>query len=57
MTCDNFLELRNAVFVVDDNNEPVPENIPVDTTVNAADNTAIDRNSIATEDWVFDGVD
>ena len=56
MTRDDFLELRNARFTVDDNNEPVPENIPVATTVDAVADTAIDRNTIAAEDWGFDGV-
>ena len=57
MTRDNFSELRNSGFVVDDNNEPVPENIPVDTTVDAVSDTDIDRNFIASKDWVFGGVD
>ena len=57
MTRDDFLELRNARFTVDDDNEPVPENIPVATTVDAVADTAIDRNTIAAEDWGFDGVD
>ena len=57
MTRDNFLELRNARFTVDDNNEPVPENIPVATTVDAVADTAIDRNTIDAEDWGFDCVD
>ena len=35
MTRENVLELMNAGFKVDDNNEPVPENIPVATTVDA----------------------
>ena len=52
-----FLELRNSGFAVDDDNEPVPENIPVATTVDAVTGTAIDRNAIAAEDWGFDGVD
>ena len=57
MTCDNFLVLGNDVFAVDDENEPVPENKPVATTVDAFANTAVDRNDITTEDGVFDGVD
>ena len=56
MTRDDFLELRNGGFAVDDENEPVPENIPVATTANAFSNTSIDRNAIAAEDWGFDGV-
>ena len=57
MTRDNFSELRNAGFAVYDDNEPVPDNIPVATTVNAFADTAIDRNAIAAEDWGFGGVD
>ena len=57
MKSDNFLVLGNDVFAVNDNNEPVPENIPVATTVDAFTNTAIDRNAITAENWVFDGVD
>ena len=38
-------------------NEPVPENIPVATTVDNVTYTAIDRNAIAAEDWGFGGVD
>ena len=57
MTRDNFLELRNSGFAVDDDNEPVPENIPVATTVDAVADTAIDRNNIDAEDWGFGGVD
>ena len=57
MTRDNFLDLRNAGFVVDDKNEPVPENIPVATTADNVANTDIYRNDIAAEDWVFDGID
>ena len=57
MTRDNFSELRNAVFAVDNENEPVTENITVATTVNAFSDTDIDRNAIAAEDWGFDGVD
>ena len=47
MTRDNVLELRNVGFAVDDKNEPVPENIPVDSTVNSVANTNIDKNVIA----------
>ena len=57
MTRDNILEIRNAGFTVDDNNEHVPENIPVDTTVDSVEDTAIDRNAIAAEYWGFYGVD
>ena len=57
MTRDNVLELRNVGFAVDEDNEPVTENIPVATTVNAVAGTVIDRNIIAAEDRVFDGVD
>ena len=57
MTYDDFSELRNAGFAVDDDNAPVPENIPVATTVDTVSNTAINRNIIAAEDWGFDGVD
>ena len=57
MTHDNFLEIRNARFAVDDGNEPVPENIPLATTVDTVANTAIDRNYIAAKDWGFYGVD
>ena len=57
MTRDNVLELRNSGFAVNDDNEPVPENIPVATTADAVAGTVIDRNSIAAKDWVFDGVD
>ena len=39
------------------NNELVPENIPVATTVEAVADTAIDRNDISDEDWGFGGVD
>ena len=53
----NVLELRNTGFAVDDDNEPVPENIPLATTVDNVADTAIDRNTIAAEDWGFDGVD
>ena len=45
MTRDNILELRNAGFATDNNNEPVPENITVATTVDAVANTDIYRNS------------
>ena len=57
MTRDNFLELRNAGFAVNDNNETVPENIPVSTTIYSVTDTAIDRNAIAAEYWEFGGVD
>ena len=57
MTRDNCLELRNIGFAFDDYNEPVPENIPVATNIDTVNDTAIDRNAIATEDWAFDGVD
>ena len=57
MTCDDFLELSNSGFAVDDGNEPVPENIPVATTVNAVAYTVIDRNAIDDKGWGFDGVD
>ena len=57
MTRDNFLELRNSGFAVDDDNEPVPENISVATTVDAVADTAIDINAISDEDWGLDGVD
>ena len=57
MTRDNFLELRNAGFAVNDNNETVPKNIPVSTTIYSVTDTAIDRNAIAAKGWVFDGVD
>ena len=56
MIGDIFLELSNARFKVDDKNEPVPENIPVSTTVDSAGDTVIDRNAIAAEDWGFYGV-
>ena len=49
--------LRNAGFAVDDNNEPVPENMPVATTVDTVAETVIDRNTIAVEDWGFDDID
>ena len=57
MTRDDFLELRNSILAVDDDNEPVPENITVATTVDAVANTAIDINTIYAEDWGFGGVD
>ena len=57
MTRDDLLELRNARFAVDDNNEPIHDIISVATTVDAVADTVIERNSIAAEDWVFDGVD
>ena len=57
MKRDGFSELMNSGFAVDDNNEPVPQKISVAITVNAVANTTIDRNTIAAEDCVFDGVD
>ena len=51
------MDLRNAGFAVYDDNEPVPENIPVATKVDAVANTTIVRNTISDEDWGFDGVD
>ena len=57
MTHEKISELRNSGFAVDDENEPITENIPVSTTVDAVADTAIDRNAIASEDWGFDGVD
>ena len=48
------MDLRNSGFAVDDNNEPVPENMHVATTVYTVADTVIDRNSIAVEDWEFD---
>ena len=58
MTRDNFSELSNSRLAVDDDdNEPFPENIYVDTTVDAVAGTCIDRNAIAAEDWGFGGVD
>ena len=56
MTRDHFLELRNARFAVDDDNEPVHENISVATTVNAVANTTIDRNNITSYYLGVDGV-
>ena len=49
MTRDDCLELRNSGFVVNDDNEPVPDNIPVATTVDAVSDTDIDRNAISAE--------
>ena len=46
MTRENVLELRNPGFTVDDNNEPITENIPVATTADAVAKTAIDINAI-----------
>ena len=57
MTRDNFSELRNYRFTVDDNNELVPETMPVATTVDAFANNVIGRNFIAAKDWDFGGVD
>ena len=56
MTRDDFLELRNTGLAVDDDNEPVPDNIPAATTVDDVAKTSIERNAIAAEDWGFDGV-
>ena len=57
MAREYFSDLMNSGFVVDDDNEPVTENIPVSNTVNTVTDTDIDRNAIASEDWGFDGVD
>ena len=57
MTRHNFLELRNAGFAVDDKDEPVPDNMPVATTINAVSDTAIDRKYSTAEYWGFYGVD
>ena len=57
MTRDDFPELRNAGFAANENNEPVPEKIPVATTIDAFANTTIDRNAIYAEDCGFYGVD
>ena len=57
MTLDNFSEIRNSGFTVDDANEPIPENIPVATTIDSVSDTTIDKNAIADEDWGFDGVE
>ena len=57
MTRDNVSELKNVGFVIDDKNEPVPNKIPVANTVQDVTNTTIDKNAIATEGWLFDGVD
>ena len=57
MTRDNFSGPRNAGFAVNDNNEPVLENIHVDITVDSVADTAIDINTISSEDWRFDVVD
>ena len=48
ITREIFSELRNVGFVIDDKNEPVPDNIPVANTVHDVTNTTIDRNAIAT---------
>ena len=53
MTRDDFLELSNPGFAVHDNNEPVPDNIPVPTTVDVISGTDIDINSIAAGYWGF----
>ena len=47
----------NAGFVVDDYNEPVPDNIHVATDVNAVAETDIGINAIVAKYWVFYGVD
>ena len=57
MTREKFLGIRNSGIAVDDDNEHVPDNITVATTVENVSNTAIDRNVIAAADWGFDGVD
>ena len=57
MTRDDFLDLRNSRFTVDDDNELFSEKIPVSTIVDAVTVTSIDRNNIADEDWGFRGVD
>ena len=57
MTRDNFLVLGNVGFLIDEKNEPVPDNIRVANTFDAVTNTTLDRNSIAAEGWGFDGVD
>ena len=49
MTRDDFSELSNSRFSVDDGNEPVPENIHIATTADAVSDTAIDRNTIAAD--------
>ena len=56
MTRDDFLELRNSGFKVDDDNKPVPDNIPVATTSDAFIGTDIYRNTIVAEYWGFDVV-
>ena len=56
MTRDNFSELRNAGFALDDESEPVIENIPVATTVDTVTNTDIYRNDIAAKDFRFDSI-
>ena len=48
MTRDIFLELRNVGFVIDEKDEPVPDNIPVANTIHDVTNTTIDKNAIAT---------
>ena len=57
MTRDDFLEIRNGGFAVDDKNEPVPESIRVATAIDAVAKTVIDRNDIAAEYSGFDDVD
>ena len=54
-TNDNLTNGKS--LVINDYNEPVPDNIPVATTVDDVADTAIDINDIAAEDWGFDGVD
>ena len=56
MTCDDFLELWNSGFAVDDNNEHFPDDIPLATTVYTVADTAIDKNNIDAEYWGFGGV-
>ena len=51
-----FLELRNSGFGVDDNNEPITENIYVTNTNDNVSDNAIDKKSIVAEDCGFDSV-
>ena len=51
------LSFGDCGFAANDGNEPVTENIPVANTVDAVADTSIERNTIATEDWGFNGVD
>ena len=46
MTGENCLDQSNAGFTVDENNEPVTENISVAITVDAVDNTTIDKTPL-----------